>query len=87
MVMLDVEKFDGEDVGGTMEFIESENQRRMIALADPPFGSAVKMLEIGWAGVFDDAEDVEVGVACAEFAGDRGAVEDDRRQVVFCGGL
>jgi hypothetical protein len=45
------------------------------------------MFEVGGAGVFDHAKDIEVGVACTEFAGDGGTVEDCALQVVFCGGL
>jgi hypothetical protein len=82
-----VEEFDSEDVGGAGEFVASEDERRMVAPFNPPFGDAVEGLEIFGVGVIDEAEDVEVGLAGAEFAGGGGAVEDDGDEVGACGGL
>ena len=81
MVTGDVEQLDGEDVRGTMKFIEREKQRRRIALAHPPLGRVVEVLEVFRSDAFDDAEDVEVGVARAEFGGDGRTVEHDGFQV------
>ena len=43
--------------------------------------------EIFGVGVIDEAEDVEVGLAGAEFAGGGGAVEDDGDELGAGGGL
>ena len=82
-----VEKFDGEDIGGTVEFVAGEDERRVVTFFDPPFGDAVKGFEISGVGVIDEAEDVEVGLAGTEFAGGGGAVEDDGNEVCAGGGL
>jgi hypothetical protein len=82
-----VEEFDGKDVGGTVEFVAGEDERGVIAFFDPPFGDGVEGFEIFGVGVIDEAEDVEVGLAGAEFAGGGGAVEDDGNEVGACGGL
>jgi hypothetical protein len=87
MAGLHVEEFDGEDVGGTGEFVAGEDERRVIAFFDPPFGDGVEGFEIFGAGVIDEAEDVEVGLAGAEFAGGGGAVEDDGDDVGAGGGV
>ena len=78
---------DGEDVGGTVEFVAGEDERWVIAFFDPPFGDGVEGFEVFCVGVIDEAEDVEVGLAGAEFAGGGGAVEDDRDEVRAGGGL
>ena len=80
-----VEEFDGEDVGGAGEFVAGEDERRVVAFFDPPFGDAVERFEIFGVGVMDEAEDVEVGLAGAEFAGGGGTVEDDGDEVVAGG--
>ena len=82
-----VEEFDGEDVGGTVEFVAGEDERWVIAFFDPPFGDGVEGFEVFCVGVIDEAEDVEVGLAGAEFAGGGGAVEDDGDEVRAGGGL
>jgi hypothetical protein len=82
-----VEEFDGEDVGGASEFVAGEDEWRVVALFDPPLGDGVEGLEIGGVGAVDEAEDVEVGLAGAEFAGGGGAVEDDGDEVLAGGGL
>ncbi len=82
-----VEEFDGEDVGGASEFVAGEDEWRVIAFFDPPFGDAVEGFEIGGVGVIDEAEDVEIGLAGAEFAGGGGAVEDDGYEIRAGGGL
>ena len=84
---LHVEEFDGEDVGGAIEFVAGEDEWRVIAFFDPPFGDAVEGFEVFGVGVIDEAEDVEVGLAGAEFAGGGGAVEDDGDEVCAGGGL
>ena len=82
-----VEKFDGEDVRRAVEFVAGEDEWRMVALFDPPFGDAVEGFEVFGVGVIDEAENVEVGLAGAEFACGGGAVEDDGDEVVASGGL
>jgi len=82
-----VEKFDGEDVGGAGEFVASEDERRVIAFFDPPFGDGVERFEGGGVGLIDEAEDIEIGLAGAEFSGGGGAVEDDGHEVRAGGGL
>jgi hypothetical protein len=86
-VMLgDVEKLDGEDVRGFLEFIEREEQRRRIALAHPPFRGIVEMFEIFGGSAFDDAKNVQIGMSGAEFGGDGRAVKHDGFQVgLGCG--
>ena len=84
---LHVEKFDGEDVRRAVEFVAGEDEWRMVALFDPPFGDAVEGFEVFGVGVIDEAENVEVGLAGAEFACGGGAVEDDGDEVVASGGL
>jgi len=82
-----VEEFDGEDVGGAVEFVAREDERWVVAFFDPPLGDAVERFEIFGVGVIDEAEDVEVGLAGTEFSGGGGAVEDDGDEVVAGGGL
>jgi hypothetical protein len=84
---LHVEEFDGEDVGGAVEFVAREDERWVVAFFDPPLGDAVERFEIFGVGVIDEAEDVEVGLAGTEFSGGGGAVEDDGDEVVAGGGL
>jgi hypothetical protein len=81
MIGLHVEQFNGEDVGGAVELIAGEDERRVVAFFDPPRRDAVKGFEIAGVGVIDEAEDIEVGVAGAEFSCDSGAVEDDGSEV------
>src|SRR5580658_3682271 len=64
-----------------MQFVEREEQRRRVALADPPLRGVVEMLEVFRCDAFDDAEDVEVRMAHAEFGSDGRAVEHDGFQV------
>jgi len=87
MAGLHVEEFDGEDVGGAVEFVSREYERWVVAFFDPPFGDAVEGFEVFRVGVVDEAEDVEVGLAGTEFAGGGGAVEDDGDEVCACGWL
>lgn len=82
MVHFDVEKLDGENVGGMDDFVESEDQRGRISLLHPPFGGRMKLLELGATGLVDEAKSVEVGMAGGELAGDGGAVEDDGFEIV-----
>jgi hypothetical protein len=84
---LHVEEFDGENVGGAVEFVASEDERRVVAFFDPPFGDAMEGFEIFGIGVVDEAKDVEVGLAGAEFSGGGGTVEDDGDEVLAGGGL
>ena len=84
---LHVEQFDGEDVGGAVELIAGEDERWVVALFDPPFGDGVERFEIVGVGVVNKAEDVEVGLAGAEFSGGGGAVENDGDEVRACGGV
>ena len=82
-----VEEFDGEDVGGALELVVGEDERRVVAFFGPPFGDAVEGFEIGGNSAFDQAEDVEVGVALVEFARGCGAVESYGLEVISCRGL
>ena len=82
-----VEEFDGEDIGGAVELVAREEEGRMVALFDPPLGDAVEGFEIFGVRVVDEAEDVEIGLAGAEFASGGGTVEDDGDQVGAGGGL
>src|SRR4029077_4442858 len=82
VVALHVEQFDRKHVGGTAQLFKGEDQRRGIALADPPFGDGVKILEIGGAGAFDHAQNVQVRVLRQELPRYGGPIEDDRAQVV-----
>src|ERR1700722_19588173 len=81
MALLHVQKFDGEDGGGTMQLIESKNERGMVALPGPPLGRGMKIFEILGNGALDDAQSIQVGVAGAKFAGDGRTVEDHSFQV------
>src|SRR5579863_4867648 len=65
-----IQQLDGEDVRGTMQFIEREEQRRRIALALPPFRGVVEVLQIFRSRAFDHAENVQVRMPRAEFGGD-----------------
>ena len=55
-------------------------------MAHPPLRRVVEMFEIFGGDAFDDAEDVEVRMACAKFGGDGRTVEHDGFQVgLGCG--
>jgi len=82
-----IEEFDGEDVGGAGEFVAGEDERRVVAFFNPPLRDAVEGFEIAGVGAIDEAEDVEVGLPWAEFAGGGGAVEDDGDEVCAGSGL
>src|SRR5208282_4903372 len=73
---------DGENVGGTNQFVKCEDERGGISLPRPPFGHRVNMFEIGSGGLLHYAEDVEVRVLFVEVARDGGAVQDRGLQVV-----
>jgi hypothetical protein len=69
-----------------MQFIESEENWRRIALAYPPFRSVVEMLEIFGSRAFDHAENVQVRMPHTEFGGDRRAVKHDGFEIgLSCG--
>ena len=62
MVALDVHEFDGEDVRRAPKLFHGENQRRGIALLQPPIRDGMQTFEIGRRCAINDAQDVQVRV-------------------------
>ena len=87
VLRLHVEKFNGEDVGGAVQFFAGEDERGVVAFFNPPFRDGVERFEIFGVGVTDETEDVEVGLASAEFSGGGGTVEDDGHEICAGGGV
>src|SRR5215471_15272883 len=59
----DVEEFDGEDVGGVLEFLLGEELRRRFSqLAGPPMNDVREASKVGGFRGFEDAEQVEIGL-------------------------
>ena len=82
VVVLHIEKLDGEHVGGVFQFFLGHHQRRGMFLAMPPFHHRRDGGESGKRTLAQDAEQVQVGEFSLEFSGRGRAVENDALQVL-----
>lgn len=88
MGALDVQAFDRENVGGTLEFFGEEEKRgRFLFFDSPPLDDGSK--ELKFVDVDDDkgAKNVEVGSAWPERATGAGAIENDGFEILTGGFL
>src|SRR5258708_605916 len=75
--LLHVVEFDGEAVGGGLDFRLAHQQRGWIAEVAPPVEDWFGAAEVGCADSGEDAQNIEVGKFFNVVAGGAGAVEDD----------
>ena len=81
MMLHHVEKFDGEDVGGTLEFMARHAKWRRLLLLIPPFDGWGQRLQGLKRTVAQHAKQVQIGEARVEVSGNGGAEEDDAFEV------
>jgi hypothetical protein len=82
----DVEEFDGEDVGGALEFLLGEELRRRFSQsAGPPMNDVREASKVGGFRGFEDAEQVEIGLMSVIVAAGGGAIQNDGLKIVACG--
>ena len=65
-----------------LQLVQSENQRRALAAADPPFHGAVEGFEMRRVRLLDQAKDIEIRMFGVKLFRRRRAVQDHRLQIV-----
>ena len=80
MVLANIVKLDGETIGGGLQFVLGQQQRRGIALLAPPAEHRLGGAQFDGRDFCKHAENVVVGKLFVVVAGGRGTVEDDGDQ-------
>src|SRR5271166_2217853 len=82
MALLHIEKFDGENIRGTFQFLGSEQQRRMLLPASPPLDCRRQCGERRERALAQYAKQVEIGELGMKFSVRSGTVEDHALEIV-----
>jgi hypothetical protein len=81
MALLHVEKLNGENIRGTLQFLASEQQWRMMLLPGPPLNHGRHCGEAGERGLTQYAKQVEIGEVGMEFPVRSGTVKNHTLEI------
>src|SRR5579864_8372851 len=81
VALLHIYKFDGENAGRCSQFLDGENQRRMMFLAPPPLGHARNFRERSKGRVAQHAQQIQIRVLRMKLSVGAGAVKYHAKHV------
>src|ERR1022692_3924814 len=81
MELLHIEKLDGENIRGVIQFVASKHQRRVMLLASPPLNHGRHCGERREGTLAQYAKQVDIGELRVKFSVRSGAIEDHALEI------